>query len=111
MPISNSYLNNSIVDGNISDGNEFVLQLNGSGNSFSGAYNIIRTSESLPADFTMTYPYESPELIDPYNANLKPSENAYCLGKANPLNATESDLEGNPRPAEPALGAYEYEPD
>ena len=111
LPITNSYLNNSIVDGNISDGNEFVLQLSGSGNSFTGAYNIIRSSEALPADFTTTYPYESPELIDPYNANLKPSENAYCLAKANPLNATASDLEGNPRPAEPALGAYEYEPD
>jgi len=111
VPIIDSYLNNSIVDGNISDGNEFVLQLSGSGNSFTGAYNIIRSSEALPADFSMTYPYQSPELIDPYNANLKPSENAYCLEKANPLNATSSDLDGNPRPALPALGAYEYEPD
>jgi hypothetical protein len=110
-PITDSYLNNSIIDGNISDGNEFVLDLNGSGNSFNGSYNIIRTTGTLPSSFTNTYPYESPGLIDPWNANLKPSENAYALGKANPLTATESDLSGNPRPSEPALGAYEYDPD
>lgn len=110
-PITNSYINNSIIDGNISDGNEFVLELSGSGNSFTGDYNLIRSSTALPASFTNTYPYQSPELIDPWNSNLRPSENAYVLGKANPLNATLSDLDGDPRPAEPALGAYEYKPE
>lgn len=109
-PITDSYINNSIIDGNIADGNEFVLELSGSGNSFSGDYNLIRTT-SLPASFNNTYPYQSPELIDPWNSNLRPSENAFVLGKANPLNATLSDLDGDPRPSAPALGAYEYKPE
>ncbi len=110
-PITNSHIYNSIIDGNISDGNEFVLELSGSGNDFSGDYNLIKTTNALPADFSNTVPYELPGLIDPWNSNLKPSINAYVLGLANPLSATLSDLEGNPRPAAPALGAYEYEPE
>jgi hypothetical protein len=109
-PITNSYIINSIIDGNISDGNEFVMELSGSGNVFSGDYNLIRTTSTLPANFTNTYPYQSPELIDPWVSNLRPSENAYVLGKANPASATLSDLDGDLRPAAPALGAYEYKP-
>ena len=109
-PITNSYIINSIIDGNISDGNEFVMELNGSGNVFSGDYNLIRTTNALPGNFTNTYPYQSPELIDPWVSNLRPSENAYILGKANPASATLIDLDGDLRPAAPALGAYEYKP-
>ena len=109
--ITNSYILNSIIDGNISDGNEFVMDLYGEGNVFSGDHNLIRSNTELPVDFTNTYLNENPELIDPWNSNLYPSENAFVLGKANPSSATLSDLEGDPRPAEPALGAYEFKPE
>ncbi len=110
-PITNSYLINSIIDGNISDQNEFILELYGEGNEFTGDYNLIRTTSTLSSDFTNTYLNENPQLIDPWISNLRPSENAFVLGKANPSSATLSDLEGDPRPAEPALGAYEYKPE
>lgn len=110
-PITNSYIINSIIDGNISDDNEFVLELFGEGNEFYGDYNLIRTTSTLSSDFTNTFLNENPELLDPWNSNLRPSENAFVLGKANSSSATPSDLEGDPRPAEPALGAYEYKPE
>ena len=44
-PITDSFIRNSIVDGNILDGNEFVLQLT-PGSSISGDHNIIRTFEN-----------------------------------------------------------------
>lgn len=110
-PITDSFILNSIIDGNISTDNEFVVELSGPGNDFSGDYNLITTTATLSPSFTNTYLNENPELIDPWNSNLYPSDGAFVLGKANPISATSSDLEGDPRPAEPALGAYEYKPE
>lgn len=110
LPITDSYINNSIIDGNINDENEFVISLEGEGNDFTGDFNLIKTT-NLPEGFTNTFLNENPELIDPWESILYPSDGAFVLGKANPATATLSDLEGDPRPAFPALGAYEFKPE
>ena len=106
--ISNSYVINSIIDGNLA--NEFQLELFGD-NSFTSNYTIIKTDQSLPDDFSNIYLNQNPELLDPVISDFRPSENAYVLGKANPATATQSDITGTARPAEPAVGAYEYLPE
>jgi len=107
-PITNSYFINGIIDGSLV--NEFQLELDGINNDFTSSYTIIKTDQTLPPDFSTIYLNQNPQLIDPIKANFFPSENAFVLGKANPATATLSDITGSPRPAEPAVGAYEYHP-
>jgi hypothetical protein len=106
--ISNSYVINSIIDGNLA--NEFQLELTGD-NSFTSNYTIIKTDHSLPDDFNNIYLNQNPQLLDPAKSDFRPSENAFVLGKANPATATLSDITGAQRPADPAVGAYEYHPE
>ena len=107
-PILNSYVINSIIDGNLK--NEFQLELSGE-NSFTSNYTIIKTDQSIPPDFNDIYLNQNPELLDPAKFDYRPSENAFVLGKANPATATLSEITGTPRPADPAVGAYEYQPE
>ena len=106
--ITNSYVINSIIDGNLK--NEFQLELEGV-NEFTSNYTIIKTDQQLPGDFNNIYLNQNPELIDPAIFDYRPSENAFVLGKANPATATLSDITGTARPANPAVGAYEYQPE
>lgn len=107
-PITNSYVINSIIDGNLT--NEFQLELTGD-NSFTSNYTIIKTDQALPDDFNNIYLNQNPQLTDPAISDFRPSENAFVLGKANPATATLSDITGTGRPADPAVGAYEYQPE
>lgn len=107
-PITNSYVINSIIDGNIT--NEFQLELEGD-NEFTSNYTLIKTDQELPPDFSDIYLNQNPELLDPINFDYRPSQNAFVLSKANPATATLSDITGTPRPADPAIGAYEYQPE
>jgi hypothetical protein len=107
--ISNSYVINSIIDGNLA--NEFQLELSGENNSFTSNYTIIKTDQTLPDDFNNIYLNQNPQLIDPAKSDFRPSEDAFVLGKANPATATLSDITGSARPADPAVGAYEYHPE
>jgi hypothetical protein len=107
-PITNSFLTNSIVDGGLT--NEFLLELSGE-NDFSCSYTLLKTDQTLPNGFENIYLNQNPQLLDPFVSDFRPSENAFVLKKANPATATLLDITGMPRPAEPAIGAYEYQPE
>lgn len=107
-PIINSFIKNSIIDGNLQ--NEFQLELEGD-NQFYGSYLLVKTDQNLPDDFETIYYNQNPELLDPFNSDFRPSENAFVLEKANPSDAALMDLTGQSRPGLPALGAYEYQPE
>ena len=80
-------------------------------NEFTSNYTIIKTDQQLPGDFNNIYLNQNPELIEPVIFDYRPSENAFVLGKANPSTATLSDITGTARPGNPAIGAYEYQPE